>query len=55
MQVPRRLREAKEVAAKRIITFVDASLQAHGTVVYLQCAYNDATVSEVSWSLQSIK
>ena len=45
VQVPRCLREAKEVVAKRVITFVDASLQAYGTVVYLQCVYNDATVS----------
>ena len=45
MQVPRCLREEKEVVAKRVITFVDASLQAYGTVVYLQCVYNDATVS----------
>ena len=45
VQVPRCLREEKEVVAKRVITFVDASLQAYGTVVYLQCVYNDATVS----------
>ncbi|XP_022800930.1 uncharacterized protein LOC111338676 [Stylophora pistillata] len=45
VQVPRCLREAREVVAKRIITFVDASLQAYGTVVYLQCVYNHATVS----------
>ena len=45
VQVPRCLREAKEVVAKRVITFVDASLRAYGTVVYLQCVYNDATVS----------
>lgn len=37
VQVPRCLREVKEVVAKRVITFVDASLQAYGTVVYLQC------------------
>ena len=24
---------------------MDASLQAYGTVVYLQCVYNDATIS----------
>ena len=45
VQVPRCLREAKEVVAKRVVTFVDASLQAYGTVVYLQCVYNDATAS----------
>lgn len=45
VQVPGCLREAKEVVAKRVITFVDASLQAWGTVVYLQCVYNDATIS----------
>lgn len=45
VRVPRCLREAKEVATKRIIAFVDASLQAYGTVVYLQCVYNDGTVS----------
>ena len=45
VQVPRCLLEEKEVVAKRVITFVDASLQAYGTFVYLQCVYNDATVS----------
>ena len=45
MHVPRCLHEAKEVVTKRVITFVDASLQAYGTVVYLQRAYNDAPVS----------
>ena len=45
MQVPRGLHEAKEVVTKRVITFVDASLQAYRTVVYLQCVYNDATIS----------
>ena len=44
MKVPRCLREAKEVVAKRVVTFVDASLQAYGTVVYL-CVYNDATTT----------
>ena len=37
VQVPRCLREAQ-----RVITFADASLQAYGTIVYLQCVYNDA-------------
>ena len=45
VQVPRCLREAKEVVIKRVVTFVDASQQAYGTVVYLQCVYNDATVT----------
>ena len=44
VQVPRYLHEAKEVVAKRVITYVDASLQAHGTVVYLQYVYNNPTV-----------
>ena len=45
VKVARCLREAKEVVAKRVVTFVDASLQAYGTVVYLQCVYNDATTT----------
>ena len=43
--MPRCLREAKEVVTKRVVSFVDASLQAYGTVVYLQCVYNDASVT----------
>ena len=39
------LREVKEVVTKRIVTFVDASLQAYGTVVYLQCVCNDGSVT----------
>ena len=35
VQVPRCLRKAKEVVTKRFITFVDAPMQAYGTVVYL--------------------
>ena len=45
VQVPRCLHEAKEVVGKRVVTFVDASLQAYGAVAYLQCIYNDATMS----------
>ena len=45
MRVPSCLREAKEVANKRVVTFVDASLQAYGTAVYLQCVYSDGTTS----------
>lgn len=45
VQVPRCLREAKEVIAQRVVTFVDASIQAYGTAVYLQCGYSDATTS----------
>ena len=45
VRVPRCLRDTKEVINKRIITFVDASLQAYGTVVYLQCVYNDGSVT----------
>ena len=35
VKVSRCLREAKELVANRVVTFVDASLQAYGTVVYL--------------------
>ena len=45
VKVARCLREAKELVANRVVTFVDASLQAYGTVVYLQCVYNDATTT----------
>ena len=45
VRVPRCLREPKEVVNKTIITFVEASLQAYGTVVYLQCVYNDGAVT----------
>ena len=30
---------------KRVITFVDASLKAYGAVAFLQCEYDNATVS----------
>ena len=45
VHVPRCLCEEKEVVIKQVVTFVDASQQAYGTVVYLQCVYNDATVT----------
>ena len=43
--VPRCLREAKEVVDKRVAAFVDISLQAYGTAIYLQCVYSDGTTS----------
>ena len=49
--MPRCIRDTKEVINKRIITFVDASLQAYGTVIYLHCLYNDGTVT--SWLIAS--
>ena len=45
IRIPRCLREAKKVVKKSVVTFVDASLKAYGTVVYLPCEYEDATVS----------
>ena len=45
VRVPRCLREPKNVAMKRVITFVDASLKVYGAVVFFQCEYDDATVS----------
>ena len=40
VRIPRCLREPKEVINKRITT-----LQSYGTVVYLQCVYNDGAVT----------
>ena len=37
VRVPRCLREAKKVLTKKILTFVDASQQACGALVYLLC------------------
>ncbi len=45
IRVPRCLREAKKVVKKSVVTFVDASLKAYGTVAYLLCEYEDTTVS----------
>ena len=45
MWVPRCPREAKKVITKRVVTFVDVSLQACGTPVYLQFVYKDGTVT----------
>ena len=45
MRVLRCPREAKEVIAKRVVTIVDASLQACGTPVYLQFVYKHGTVT----------
>ena len=45
VRVARCLREPKEVVNKRIITFVDASLKTYGTVVCLQCVYNDGAIT----------
>ena len=52
MQVPRCLHEAEEVAGKRVITFVDASLQGYGTVVYLVCTAVSRKVLQRGKSLQ---
>jgi len=38
VRMPRCLRKSKGEVNKRIITFVDASLQAYGTFVWLQCS-----------------
>ena len=47
VQVPMCLRDTKEVINIRgfVVTFIDASLQAYGTVVYLRCVCNDGTFS----------
>ena len=45
LRVPRCLRQSKKVLTKKIITFVDASIQAYGAVVYLLCEYEDQTTS----------
>jgi ribonuclease HI len=39
------LRQSKKVLTKKIITFVDAAIQAYGAVVYLLCEYEDQTTS----------
>lgn len=49
--MPRCLREAKEVVTKRVVTFVDASLQAYGTAVYLQCVYSNGNTR--NWLIRS--
>ena len=43
LRIPRCLRQSKKVLTKKIITFVDASIQAYGAVVYLLCEYEDQT------------
>ena len=45
LRVPRCLRQSKKVLTKKIITFVDASIQVYGAVVYLLCEYEDQTTS----------
>jgi hypothetical protein len=45
LRAPRCLRQSKKVLTKKIITFVDASIQAYGTVAYLLCEYEDQTTS----------
>ena len=46
VRVPRCLQEvAKEILKKAVITFVDASLKAYGTIVYMHCEYDDTTAS----------
>ena len=45
LPVPRCLRQSKKDLTKRIITFVDASMQAYGAEVYLLCEYEDQTTT----------
>jgi hypothetical protein len=45
LPVPRCLRQSKRDLTKRIITFVDASMQAYGAEVYLLCEYEDQTTT----------
>ena len=45
LRVPRCLRESRKVLTKKVVTFVDASTQAYGAVVYSLFEYEDGTVS----------
>ena len=45
VRVPRSLRRTAKVLTRKIVTFVDASIQAYGAVVYLLCEYEDGTLS----------
>ena len=45
VRIPRCLRRAQKILTRKIITFVDASIQAYGAVVYLLCEYEDGTLS----------
>ena len=45
VRVPRSLRRTAKVLTRKIVTFVHASIQAYGTVVYLLCEYEDGTLS----------
>ena len=45
IQIPRCLCAHKQVASREVVTFVDASLKAYGTVVYLRCMYEDGSCS----------
>ena len=55
LRVPRCLRQSKKVLTKKIITFVDASTQAYGAVVYLLCEYEDQTTSMRKLQYKSIQ
>ena len=45
VRVPRSLRRTAKVLTRKIVTFVDASIQVYGAVVYLLCEYEDGTLS----------
>ena len=46
VKIPRFLRIPGPVNSKRIVIFVDASLQAYGAAVYIRCqCHNDAVTS----------
>ena len=46
VKIPRFLRIPGPVNSKRIVLFVDASLQAYGAAVYIRCqCHNDAVTS----------
>ena len=45
VRVPRSLRRTAKVLTRKIVTFVDASIQAYRAVVYLLCEYEDGTLS----------
>ena len=45
VKIPRCLRKVERVKSKHIVTFVDASQQAYGAVVYLRCEYENESVT----------
>ena len=45
VKIPRCLRKVERVKSKQIVTFVDASQQAYGAVVYLRCEYENESVT----------